>query len=67
MTPSAAMPDTPRKPAQVRPTAMVKAVLREAARLGYDAKLNPDGSLELVKPSPQSPQSTVASEKRPRL
>lgn len=41
---------------KVRPTAMVKAVLRQAAALGYDAKLNPDGSLELIRPA--SPQST---------
>lgn len=61
------IPTPAKKPPQVRPTAIIKAVLREAARLGYDAKLNPDGSLELSKPSPQSPQSTVAKEKTVRL
>lgn len=47
---------------------MVKAVLRQAAALGYDAKLLPDGSLELIRPaSPQSTGSPVAPEKDIRL
>lgn len=48
---------------RVRPTAIVRAAIREAAAAGLEIEIRSDGTVTIRQPSPQSTGPKVAPEK----